>query len=84
MKKLILTLLIFLLFLSVNACYKTENDLSIKEPDETVFQGITLSLQDHPELMRISATSGHPFRKHPDSVPVISGQHNGTSGHLVV
>lgn len=50
MKKLILTLLIFLLFLSVNACYKIENDLSIKELDETVFQGITLSRQDHPEL----------------------------------
>src|SRR5690554_382681 len=50
MKKLILTLLMFLLVLSVNACYKTENDLSIKEPDETVFQGITPSRQDHPEL----------------------------------
>ena len=33
--------------------------------------------------VRISAASGHPFRKHPDSVSELSGQHNGTSGHLV-
>ncbi|PKM85283.1 MAG: hypothetical protein CVU86_03220 [Firmicutes bacterium HGW-Firmicutes-11] len=50
MKKPILAVLIFLLFLSLNACYKPENDLSIEEADETVFQGITLSKQDHPEL----------------------------------
>jgi hypothetical protein len=33
--------------------------------------------------MRISAAFGHPFRKHPDSVSELSGQHNGTFGHLV-
>ncbi|NMB33527.1 MAG: hypothetical protein GX992_04725 [Clostridium sp.] len=69
MKRLNLMLLIFVLFLVLNACYKTENDPPAKEPeqsvnagyeteddlstngpDETVFQGITLSRQDHPEL----------------------------------
>ncbi|SEB73999.1 hypothetical protein SAMN05443246_1758 [Paenibacillus sp. GP183] len=27
--------------------------------------------------VRIPVTSGHPFRQHPDSIPVTSGQHSG-------
>lgn len=50
MKKFILTLLIFLLPLSVSGCNKAENDQSISGPNKTVFQGINLLRQDHPEL----------------------------------
>jgi hypothetical protein len=52
-KKLILTLLILLLALSVSACNKAETELVDKTDHlskETVFEGMTLSRQDHPEL----------------------------------
>ena len=39
--------------------------------------GLAVLVREGFNLVRISAGSGQPFRKHPDAVSELSGQHNG-------